>query len=162
MRSDIVKFILSSFTALLLHPIWPSTKASLTISCISPSSLYEWFTGIQYGDRVVLPVIPNWTSQVTYDAVAWPIHIKRAWNVKKMLLYYRNQLWWVTRSCWLPYSQREIRYGARVGSCRPSAVSDASSGHLRLRRCSDANTSKQCLSREKDASMLSWPTMMGH
>eukprot|EP00984_Skeletonema_dohrnii_P013345 scaffold5507_cov127-Skeletonema_dohrnii-CCMP3373.AAC.1 len=26
------------------------------------------------------------------------------------------------RSCWLPYSQREIRYGARVGSCRPSQM----------------------------------------
>eukprot|EP00985_Skeletonema_marinoi_P022275 scaffold14160_cov105-Skeletonema_marinoi.AAC.2 len=31
----------------------------------------------------------------------------------------------------------------------------ASSGHLR--RCSDAGTSNQCLSREKDASILSWP-----
>eukprot|EP00984_Skeletonema_dohrnii_P007927 scaffold2922_cov91-Skeletonema_dohrnii-CCMP3373.AAC.1 len=40
------------------------------------------------------------------------------------------------------------------------AVSDASSGHLR--RCSDADTTNQCLSREKDASILSWPTNMGH
>ena len=40
------------------------------------------------------------------------------------------------------------------------AVSDASSGHLR--RCSDAATTNQCLSREKDASILSWPTIMGH
>eukprot|EP00984_Skeletonema_dohrnii_P020400 scaffold9921_cov79-Skeletonema_dohrnii-CCMP3373.AAC.1 len=39
-------------------------------------------------------------------------------------------------------------------------VPDASSGHLR--RCSDAHTSNQCLSREKDASILSWPTIMGH
>ena len=39
-------------------------------------------------------------------------------------------------------------------------VSDESSGHLRRR--SDAHTSHQCLSREKDASILSWPTMMGH
>eukprot|EP00984_Skeletonema_dohrnii_P009270 scaffold3538_cov86-Skeletonema_dohrnii-CCMP3373.AAC.3 len=31
----------------------------------------------------------------------------------------------------------------------------ASSGHLR--RCSDADTSKQRLSRDKDASILSWP-----
>eukprot|EP00985_Skeletonema_marinoi_P019383 scaffold11089_cov69-Skeletonema_marinoi.AAC.1 len=38
------------------------------------------------------------------------------------------------------------------------AVSDASSGHLR--RCSDADTTKQCLSRDKDASILSWPTIM--
>eukprot|EP00984_Skeletonema_dohrnii_P007020 scaffold2501_cov134-Skeletonema_dohrnii-CCMP3373.AAC.7 len=37
-----------------------------------------------------------------------------------------------------------------------AVVSDASSGHLR--RCSDADTTKQCLSREKDASILSWPT----
>eukprot|EP00985_Skeletonema_marinoi_P024566 scaffold17163_cov92-Skeletonema_marinoi.AAC.2 len=41
-----------------------------------------------------------------------------------------------------------------------TAVSDASSGHLR--RCSDADTVKMSLSREKDASILSWPTMMGH
>eukprot|EP00984_Skeletonema_dohrnii_P028140 scaffold18001_cov88-Skeletonema_dohrnii-CCMP3373.AAC.1 len=39
-----------------------------------------------------------------------------------------------------------------------AAVSDAASGHLR--RCSDADTPKQCLSREKDASILSWPTIM--
>eukprot|EP00985_Skeletonema_marinoi_P018405 scaffold10269_cov163-Skeletonema_marinoi.AAC.2 len=31
-----------------------------------------------------------------------------------------------------------------------------SSGHLR--RCSDADTSNKCFSREKDASILSWPT----
>eukprot|EP00984_Skeletonema_dohrnii_P027902 scaffold17624_cov74-Skeletonema_dohrnii-CCMP3373.AAC.1 len=37
------------------------------------------------------------------------------------------------------------------------AVSDASSGHLR--RCSDADTIKQSLSRAKDASILSWPPM---
>eukprot|EP00985_Skeletonema_marinoi_P001317 scaffold529_cov109-Skeletonema_marinoi.AAC.1 len=37
---------------------------------------------------------------------------------------------------------------------------DASSCHLR--RCSDADTLKQCLSREKDASILSWPTIMRH
>eukprot|EP00984_Skeletonema_dohrnii_P029111 scaffold19470_cov78-Skeletonema_dohrnii-CCMP3373.AAC.1 len=41
-----------------------------------------------------------------------------------------------------------------------AAVSDASSGHLR--RCSDADTTNQCLSRVKDASILSWPTRMGH
>eukprot|EP00985_Skeletonema_marinoi_P000172 scaffold55_cov184-Skeletonema_marinoi.AAC.7 len=39
-----------------------------------------------------------------------------------------------------------------------AAVSDASSGHLR--RCSDADTTKQCLSRAKDASILSWLTLM--
>eukprot|EP00984_Skeletonema_dohrnii_P024224 scaffold13330_cov206-Skeletonema_dohrnii-CCMP3373.AAC.2 len=62
-----------------------------------------------------------------------------------------------------------------------AAVSDASSGHLRrcsdadtelaaashassghLRRCSDFDTTQSSLSREKDASLLSWPTMMGN
>eukprot|EP00985_Skeletonema_marinoi_P028932 scaffold26320_cov83-Skeletonema_marinoi.AAC.1 len=36
---------------------------------------------------------------------------------------------------------------------------NASSGHLR--RCSGADMPKYCLSRVKDASMLSWPTIMG-
>eukprot|EP00985_Skeletonema_marinoi_P015335 scaffold7903_cov187-Skeletonema_marinoi.AAC.1 len=36
----------------------------------------------------------------------------------------------------------------------------ASSGHLR--RCSDADTANKYLSREKDASILSFPTIMGH
>eukprot|EP00984_Skeletonema_dohrnii_P029437 scaffold20062_cov89-Skeletonema_dohrnii-CCMP3373.AAC.1 len=35
-----------------------------------------------------------------------------------------------------------------------------SSGHQR--RCSDADTSNKCLSRAKDASILSRPTIMGH
>eukprot|EP00984_Skeletonema_dohrnii_P021779 scaffold10965_cov96-Skeletonema_dohrnii-CCMP3373.AAC.1 len=35
-----------------------------------------------------------------------------------------------------------------------------SSGHLR--RCSDTYTSNKYLSRDKDASILSWPTLMGH
>eukprot|EP00985_Skeletonema_marinoi_P008177 scaffold3647_cov163-Skeletonema_marinoi.AAC.1 len=39
------------------------------------------------------------------------------------------------------------------------SVSLASSGHLR--RCSDAHTINQCLSREKDASILTWPAIMG-
>eukprot|EP00985_Skeletonema_marinoi_P005941 scaffold2572_cov75-Skeletonema_marinoi.AAC.29 len=34
------------------------------------------------------------------------------------------------------------------------------SGHLR--RCSDADTTNKDLSRNKDASILSWPTIMGH
>eukprot|EP00985_Skeletonema_marinoi_P020317 scaffold12038_cov143-Skeletonema_marinoi.AAC.5 len=52
-----------------------------------------------------------------------------------------------------------VRYDMAVN--RDSVcVSDASSGHLRRR--SDAHTSHQCLSREKDASIPSWPTMMGH
>eukprot|EP00985_Skeletonema_marinoi_P015521 scaffold8040_cov98-Skeletonema_marinoi.AAC.1 len=74
-----------------------------------------------------------------------------------MLLCYHGQLSWVTRSCRLPYSQREIRYGCQQMSWQ---ISDASSGHLR--RCSDADTTNKCLSREKDASILSWPTIMGH
>eukprot|EP00984_Skeletonema_dohrnii_P024187 scaffold13293_cov72-Skeletonema_dohrnii-CCMP3373.AAC.1 len=44
---------------------------------------------------------------------------------------------------------------SRAGSWRPS---DASSGHLR--RYSDADTTNKCLSRGKDASILSWPTLM--
>eukprot|EP00985_Skeletonema_marinoi_P012148 scaffold5812_cov121-Skeletonema_marinoi.AAC.2 len=35
-----------------------------------------------------------------------------------------------------------------------------SSGHLR--RCSDADTVEMSLSRVNDASILSWPTLMGH
>eukprot|EP00985_Skeletonema_marinoi_P023420 scaffold15629_cov234-Skeletonema_marinoi.AAC.1 len=54
--------------------------------------------------------------------------------------------------------QHEIRYGARVAL---AAVPNwASSGHLR--RCSDADTTNKCLSRVKDASILSWPTVMCH
>eukprot|EP00985_Skeletonema_marinoi_P011566 scaffold5500_cov207-Skeletonema_marinoi.AAC.1 len=57
----------------------------------------------------------------------------------------------------IPYSQREIRYERK----RELAASQlASSGHLR--RCSDADTDNKYLSREKDASILSWPTIMGH
>eukprot|EP00984_Skeletonema_dohrnii_P022888 scaffold11991_cov111-Skeletonema_dohrnii-CCMP3373.AAC.1 len=48
---------------------------------------------------------------------------------------------WLSKRCW-----------------RPSQMS--SSGHLR--RCSDADTSNKCMSRAKDASILSWPTIMGH
>eukprot|EP00984_Skeletonema_dohrnii_P011105 scaffold4408_cov160-Skeletonema_dohrnii-CCMP3373.AAC.2 len=33
---------------------------------------------------------------------------------------------------------------------------------FRLRLCSDADTTNKYLSREKDASILSWPTTMGH
>eukprot|EP00984_Skeletonema_dohrnii_P021839 scaffold11012_cov86-Skeletonema_dohrnii-CCMP3373.AAC.1 len=40
-----------------------------------------------------------------------------------------------------------------------AVIQMTSSGHLR--RCSDAYTSNQCLSRDKDASTLSWPTIMG-
>ena len=63
-----------------------------------------------------------------------------------------------TRSCCLPYSQREIRYGRQQRSWRSSQKD--SSGHLQ--RCSDADTANQYLSNEKDASILSWPTTTGH
>eukprot|EP00985_Skeletonema_marinoi_P004615 scaffold2005_cov203-Skeletonema_marinoi.AAC.1 len=36
----------------------------------------------------------------------------------------------------------------------------ASSGHLR--RCSDGDWTQMSLSRDKDASILSWPNIMGH
>eukprot|EP00984_Skeletonema_dohrnii_P032452 scaffold26672_cov89-Skeletonema_dohrnii-CCMP3373.AAC.1 len=52
-----------------------------------------------------------------------------------------------------------VRYDMVLES-RAGAISDASSGHLR--RCSDADTTNKCLSRAKDASILSWPTIMGH
>eukprot|EP00984_Skeletonema_dohrnii_P031646 scaffold24411_cov78-Skeletonema_dohrnii-CCMP3373.AAC.1 len=52
---------------------------------------------------------------------------------------------------------RPINARARV---ELAAVSDASSGHLRC--CSDANTTKECLSRERDASILSRPPMISH
>eukprot|EP00984_Skeletonema_dohrnii_P012772 scaffold5211_cov89-Skeletonema_dohrnii-CCMP3373.AAC.2 len=53
-----------------------------------------------------------------------------------------------------------VRYDVVAEQWELAAVSDASSGHLR--RYSDANTTNQCLSHDKDASILSWPTMMGH
>eukprot|EP00985_Skeletonema_marinoi_P025311 scaffold18481_cov73-Skeletonema_marinoi.AAC.1 len=52
-----------------------------------------------------------------------------------------------------------VRYDMAV-NIEAGGISDASSGHLR--RCSDADTTKQCLSRDKDASKPSWPTIMGH
>eukprot|EP00984_Skeletonema_dohrnii_P023561 scaffold12647_cov78-Skeletonema_dohrnii-CCMP3373.AAC.1 len=58
--------------------------------------------------------------QVTYDVVATLIRPTYARAVKKMLLYYHGQLSWVTRSCGLPYSQREIRYGCQQRSWRQS------------------------------------------
>eukprot|EP00985_Skeletonema_marinoi_P002031 scaffold826_cov115-Skeletonema_marinoi.AAC.2 len=52
-----------------------------------------------------------------------------------------------------------VRYNM-VLECIVVSPELTSSGHLR--RCSDADTSNKCLSREKDASILSWPTVMGH
>eukprot|EP00984_Skeletonema_dohrnii_P030188 scaffold21467_cov83-Skeletonema_dohrnii-CCMP3373.AAC.1 len=53
---------------------------------------------------------------------------------------------------------QRVRYDMAVN--RGARVSQmTSSGHLR--RCSDADTSNKCLSREKDASVLSWITFWG-
>eukprot|EP00985_Skeletonema_marinoi_P000310 scaffold109_cov90-Skeletonema_marinoi.AAC.2 len=52
----------------------------------------------------------------------------------------------------------KVQYGAIV--VMVAVQNWASSGHLR--RCSETNTSNKCLCREKDASILSWPTIMGH
>eukprot|EP00974_Lingulodinium_polyedra_P103585 10028326-Lingulodinium_polyedra.AAC.1 len=52
-----------------------------------------------------------------------------------------------------------VRYDMVLESSA-GVVSDASSGHLR--RCSDAHTANKSMSRDKDASILSWPTLMGH
>eukprot|EP00984_Skeletonema_dohrnii_P026376 scaffold15719_cov74-Skeletonema_dohrnii-CCMP3373.AAC.1 len=50
-----------------------------------------------------------------------------------------------------------VRYDMFIDKCwRPTQM--ASSGHLR--RCSDADTPNKCLSRAKDDSIQSWPTLM--
>eukprot|EP00984_Skeletonema_dohrnii_P033057 scaffold28489_cov168-Skeletonema_dohrnii-CCMP3373.AAC.1 len=60
----------------------------------------------------------------------------------------------------------QVTYDVVATPIRPTnrvmlaAVLDASSGHLR--RCSDADEVNMSLSRDNDASMPSWPTMMGH
>eukprot|EP00985_Skeletonema_marinoi_P017965 scaffold9979_cov97-Skeletonema_marinoi.AAC.3 len=74
--------------------------------------------------------------QVTLDVVATLIQPNNARAVKKI-----------------------VRYDMVLESML-ATVSDASSGHLL--RCSDVDTTKQYLSREKDVSILSWPTKMGH
>eukprot|EP00985_Skeletonema_marinoi_P017382 scaffold9500_cov195-Skeletonema_marinoi.AAC.2 len=43
--------------------------------------------------------------------------------MKEMLLYYHGQLSWVTRSCGLSYSQREIRFGRQQRSLWLSRMS---------------------------------------
>eukprot|EP00985_Skeletonema_marinoi_P018404 scaffold10269_cov163-Skeletonema_marinoi.AAC.1 len=52
-----------------------------------------------------------------------------------------------------------VRYNM-VLECLVVSPELTSSGHLR--RCSDADTSNKCLSRAKDASILSRPTNMSH
>ena len=89
---------------------------------------------------------------VTYDVVATPIRPTNAWasvkdasilswptimgHLKLMIVIFT-----VLDTIWL--STEEM-----------ADVSDASSGHLR--RCNDTDTTNQCLSRVKDASILSW------
>eukprot|EP00984_Skeletonema_dohrnii_P030758 scaffold22483_cov128-Skeletonema_dohrnii-CCMP3373.AAC.2 len=70
-----------------------------------------------------------------------------------MLLYYHGSLEAV--DCHI----HSVRYNMVLES-RAGGRQGASSGHLR--HCSDADTTNQCLSREKDASILSWPTIMAH
>eukprot|EP00984_Skeletonema_dohrnii_P018280 scaffold8512_cov75-Skeletonema_dohrnii-CCMP3373.AAC.1 len=60
--------------------------------------------------------------QVTYDVAATPIRPNNACAVQNTLLYYHGQLSWVTRSCGLPYSQREIRYSCQLRSWWPSEL----------------------------------------
>ena len=84
----------------------------VTRSCWLPYSQRE----IRYGRQLRSLQRLRWPHQVTYDVVATPIRPTNTWAVKKMLLYYHGQLLRVTRSCWLPYSQREIRYGRRLRS----------------------------------------------
>eukprot|EP00985_Skeletonema_marinoi_P000192 scaffold58_cov79-Skeletonema_marinoi.AAC.10 len=57
---------------------------------------------------------------------------------------------------------QSVRYDIVLESSALAAVSDASSGHHTIRRCSDADTNKKSLSLDTDASILSWPTIMGH
>eukprot|EP00985_Skeletonema_marinoi_P017532 scaffold9641_cov151-Skeletonema_marinoi.AAC.1 len=54
-----------------------------------------------------------------------------------------------------------VRYDMAVDRGTPVSQM-TSTGYLQL--CSDADTSSKCLSRVKDASILSWPTIiiMGH
>eukprot|EP00985_Skeletonema_marinoi_P014330 scaffold7246_cov136-Skeletonema_marinoi.AAC.16 len=54
----------------------------------------------------------------------------------------------------IDHSQRQIRYGVRV--VLAAILNWTSSGYQR--RCSDADTTKKSSSRDKDASILSWPT----
>ena len=84
----------------------------VTTSCWLPYSQRE----IRYGASESAGGRLRWPHQVTYDVVATPIRPTNTWAVKKMLLYYHGQLLRVTRSCWLPYSQREIRYGRQLRS----------------------------------------------
>eukprot|EP00985_Skeletonema_marinoi_P024507 scaffold17078_cov90-Skeletonema_marinoi.AAC.2 len=51
-----------------------------------------------------------------------------------------------------------VRYDMVLESSA-GVVADASLGHLR--RCSDAHTANNSMSHDEDASILSWPTLMG-
>eukprot|EP00984_Skeletonema_dohrnii_P035923 scaffold36318_cov255-Skeletonema_dohrnii-CCMP3373.AAC.1 len=51
-------------------------------------------------------------------------------------------------------------HSVRYDNISRAAQNWAPSGHLR--RCSDADTNNKYSSRDKDASILSWPTVIGH
>eukprot|EP00984_Skeletonema_dohrnii_P031400 scaffold23824_cov78-Skeletonema_dohrnii-CCMP3373.AAC.2 len=53
-----------------------------------------------------------------------------------------------------------VRYDMVLESRARGRLRSVSSGHRR--RCSDADTTNKYLSRAKDASILSWPTIMCH
>eukprot|EP00984_Skeletonema_dohrnii_P011747 scaffold4714_cov130-Skeletonema_dohrnii-CCMP3373.AAC.3 len=55
----------------------------------------------------------------------------------------------------------EVRAHVRV-PVAPAAVSDGLIRSPMVRRYSDADTTNKCFSRVKDASILSWPTIMGY
>eukprot|EP00984_Skeletonema_dohrnii_P029289 scaffold19773_cov78-Skeletonema_dohrnii-CCMP3373.AAC.1 len=55
-----------------------------------------------------------------------------------------------------------VRYEMAVNRGASSRLRLQMSSSGQLRRCSDADTSNKCLQREKDAFILSWPTLMGH
>eukprot|EP00984_Skeletonema_dohrnii_P021945 scaffold11070_cov164-Skeletonema_dohrnii-CCMP3373.AAC.4 len=128
---------------------------------------------IRCGARVAMAAVPNWASSGHLRRCCGNDTINKYFNMQKMLLYYHGQLLWssdgsrpklgLIRSTTTLQrrrydQQREIRYGARVAL---AAVPNwASSGHLR--RCSDAETTNKYLSFDEDASLLSWPTNMGH
>ena len=116
---------------------------------------------IRYGARLALTAVPNWASSGHLRRCSDPYTSNKYLSREKdaSILPYHGKLSWVTRSSGLPYSQREIRYGARVVIV--FVPNWASSGHLRRR--SDSDTTNKYLSREKDASIyhgkLSWVTI---
>ena len=62
----------------------------------------------------------------------------------------------------MSHHERDMSGEARRDQYHRSRSSDYAPHSRSLRRCSDADTTNKCLSRAKDASILSWPTIMGH